>query len=415
MPALSFSVQHIILRAARGGAVAAISAGCLLLLAGCGGGEAPDFGGERADGVVEHPIADSIPHVDRDHIAIDTSRSIDEMDEVPEALATLADYLQDPEGTAARELNVIVNGAEDFHVAAVDERRLVMLDTREQRLLEYDLATDDATVLAEQGEGPGDVHFTQDLAHDGTTLYVAMQDRRLDRFDCQSSPCAFHERTSLDFSALSVAPIDDTTVVVLGQILPSGGEPDAGDDERPVRLVGTDGSVLGAFGTAYRSQHYILRHRFLLGGTIRHLEDPGRYVLAFPRLPYLYVYDEDGALQTTYALDAFLQGFVAFGDFSGRQNVVRHTVQDMSQISGVEPIGGSILVKTETRALIGEPKPAGQSVFDFRNDYYAVDLAEAKSYHIGSEAYTGAFGRSIFVTDAGLVINRAGTLSFVAH
>lgn len=210
--------------------IAAIALSGLLLLGGCGSGE-PDFGGERPDGVVEHPVADSIPYYDRDHIAIDTARTVDEMDAAPEAVAALAGYLEDPEGANTHELDVLVNGAEYFEAVSVGEGRLVLLDSKEDRLLEYDLEVGEATVLAERGEGPGKLRYATDMTREGAVGYVAGS-QRLSRFDCRPAPCE-HERTVMtDLSPESIASAGGTLAA-----LESGEGEGAAQDGGAVHLI----------------------------------------------------------------------------------------------------------------------------------------------------------------------------------
>lgn len=384
----------------------AFAAGCLLVLAGCGG----DEGGERPDGVVEHPIIDSILHADRNHISIDRTRMIDEMEEVPEAVIALADYLEDPEGAAAQKLDVLVHGSWGFFVASLGEDRLVLVDAREPRILEYDLAADEATVLAEQGQGPGDVNAPQDMAREGASVYVAMADRRIEQYDCAAAPCTPGERIRLDFMPLSMAPAGDTTMAVLGQIPPRD-DPDPEADARPVRLVGASGHVLGAFGAAYRTPHFSVRGAFLREGKVRHSEELGLYVVAQRRLPYVYVYDEHGELHHTYEVEGFVRNVVLYGNLGpgGRPAVTFDSDRDASNVYDVKRVdGGIVLIRTGLLRYTDEGRV-------LREDYHVLDLSEERSYYVGGEAFTVPNTRAVFITDAGLVLNESGTLSFVAY
>lgn len=389
----------------------------LLLLAACGG-EDSDFGGKRADGTIEHPVADTIPYYDRDHLSIDTSRTIDEMGEVPEAIVALSDFLKDPEGADTRELDVLVNNTREFYATSVGGGRLVILDGREPRLLEYDLAADEATELAVKGEGPDDLPFAQDLAREGTSIYVAAPPRRISQFDCRPSPCEFQEMARFDFAPLSLALGSDSTIAVLSETPVLSADdpiPDAEVDEHPVRRVGMDGAVHGAFGAAYSSENWLVRSEFIRSAKVRYLKGAGRYVLIFPRFPYLYVYDEAGELHSTYEVSDFIPDLVEFGDFRGvGRNVMRHTSQDNTRIRRVDAVDDrSVLLEIGSVTDL-EVEGRYPTSYTEHIDYYLIDLEAERVYHVGSVEHDESDdGRSVALTEEGLVINEDGRLSFL--
>ena len=390
-----------------------------MVLAACGEDE-PELGGERPDGTIEHPVADSIPHFDRDHVPITREQGIDSMEDPPRSLVALADYLERPEPTDARSIDIFVSDALHFGAVAVGGERLVMLDTRGDQLVEYDVDTGEITRLAEQGRGPGDVQFTEDLARYGTDIYVAMEDRRVSRFNCDAVPCEHDRSIGLDVAAHSVAAVDDATIAVLGHTLHMADDPgDADDNQTPVRIFREEDEPVRAFGAAYGSEVHMIQGAFHRGGIVGHVKTPERYVQSLLRLPFLYVYDDQGRLQSTYEVEPFIYQMVQQTDRGARRQVPD---QEWSKIRDVRAVEGAILlVRARThqnpREVGGEGTEAAptQWGYDIREDYYAVDISNEESYHVGSHAYEGPPTEALFITDLGLVINEAGELSLIAY
>lgn len=379
----------------------------LVLLVGCGEGD--ELGSVRGDGVVVHPFTDSIPHYNRDHIPIDRRHSLDDMDVVPKELGALADYLSDPENTDIRTLDIFVNSAFNFDVTSVDDSLLVVLDSQGDRLLEYNLQTDEATMLAEHGAGPGYLRASRDMARNGDRVYVTTLDRRIIWFNCRSAPCQHEGEIKVSgFGPVSVAPAGKQ-FVVLGR---DGGA--QRKDGGAVRFVNQDGKITGSFGETYRSAHPMLRKIFIQGARVRHIEELDRYALVFSKLPVIYIYDNVGHLQNTYKVSPFINRAVKFGNF-GRPETVRLSPEDRSYLSDARVLGGHILLLTiGTHQLIEKPGPSRDAKYASRIDYFAVDLKDEKSYHVGSDMFEGPIGdsRTLFVTQTGIVINEAGALSF---
>lgn len=369
----------------------------LLLLVGCG--NEPDFGGEQPDGTVVHPIADSIPYYGQSHIPIDTSHSIDELEDPTEPIAALADYLDDPEAFGHQELDVFVNNAFDFHVTSVGEDRLVMLDTRENRLLEYNLGSDEGTQLADEGQGPGDVEYAEDMAREGRYIYVAMNFGRVARFDCEPVPCEFDREINLGFRIRSVAPVDDSTLAVLV----AGFEEEKDDEfeEGPVRLVDREGRARRSLGTAYQSEHPLVRTRFTQDAMVRYSNTSDLFVIAYRDLPVLYAYDASGELRDTYGIEFFIPTFAEHNVERGSMSIDNR--QGRSDVWNVIALDEEFhMVRVQTGEVNGE----------HRVDYYAVNFNEGQSYHVGrwnrEEGY-------IFPTDLGFVLNDRGDLSFINY
>lgn len=382
--------------------VLGLSAGFgLFLLIGCGGED--DLGRKRADGVVEHPFADSIPYDDRDHILIDRGRTVDEMEDPPEEILGLLDYLEAPEGTDRRKLEVFVSSSSLFDVTAVDEHRLVMLDSKQDRFLEYDLKTDEVVKLAKRGEGPGDIQLAQEMVREGPYIYVAMEDRRISWFDCRSAPCT-HE------SEMRVTELRPASFALAGEqfaVLARGTS--SAEEKGVVRLVDRDGGINGSFGSIYYSEHPSVRLRFTQGVEVHYLEDMDQFALIFNNLPYIHLYDESGNLQSTYKISHFIQGTVKYGDFGRPTKSVRLSPQDRSIISYAKVLNGHVLhLVVGTSELVGGPDSEGQVEYETKYDYYAVDLLDGEGYHVGSEEGGGI----PYITDTGIVNNDNGSLSF---
>ena len=369
---------------------------CLFLIS-CS--EENQFGGEQPDGSVVHPIADSIPYFDRDHIPIDTSRSIDEMEDRPEEFATLAGYLNEPGEFDHRELEIFVGGT--LHVASVGENRLVMLDKRNNRLLEYNLGLEEKTSLADKGQGPGDIELAEDMAQEGQHVYVAMQMGRVARFDCEPVPCEFDREINPDFRLRSVASIDDSMLAVVM----AGWRGEEFEEGQPVRLVGGEEHASRSLGTAYRTEHTIVRIHFTQGAMVRYDNTSNRILIAYRDLPILYAYGEDGELRETYEIEFYMPPNVEHRpDAGGRIRIDNQ--QERSAILDVIPLGEGVFI-----ALV-QSRQEDSRQEDSRIDYYAVDVAEGQSYHVGKMSLGEG---SIIPSKLGFISSDRGELSFVSY
>lgn len=383
-----------------------------MVVIGCGEGE-PEFGGERPDGVVEHPVADSIPHLDRDHVPIDGSTTLDEVDEPPEAVEALAAYLNDENETEPRELDLVVGDEQYFDVISPGAGRLLIAEGGfSHRLVEYHLETDEAKTLAEQGEGPGDVLNPRGLAREEDSVYMISGHEMISLFDCEAFPCALKETRRFEgLWAESLAPVGSAVAALS---VPESGDPEEAHAARMLDLE--EGAVLDAFGAAYVSENPLVREEFMIGSSIRHLDGPERYVVAYPMLPFLYIYDEGGVLRATYRVEEdFKQYYVRTGGEHGQSIAMKPEGSD--RLSRVEVVGDETVVLEVTAIRDIEREDLNGTVSasaTHENRYYGVDVGARESYYIGSIAYERSAAGTIIPTREGLVLNEAGELSLVA-
>lgn len=356
-----------------------------------------------------HPIEKLIPHVDHDHVVVDTSGPSEMWDRLPRELKALGKYLRGSGADQFRQTNVFVDRVDEFSAAAVEGRRLLLLDVNQHRLIEYDLESNEKREIAVEGNGPGDLHFPTEVRVEGENAYVPMHDRRIDRFDCRKIPCELvHERT-LAFSALSVAPVDSQLLAVLGQVpLRDTGESISGD-QSVVRLVDQDGKAHRSFGSAYASSKWLMQDAYLKGGEIRYSNRLDQYALTYEKLPYVYVYDNEGKLERSFRIDPFTIREWIYTKEGRRRNVVG----PWTYVANTSMWGDRyLLVQTWSH------HPSLSYLERSVHRYYVVDLKTTESLILGTDRVRvdGEDGpapdRAIYVTEIGLVMNEGGAIRF---
>lgn len=147
------------------------------------------------------------------------------------ASETLPTYLQDVvrdldgEQMLALSDSITLSSGSDVVLLANDV--VFQLDTRSSRLTAHDVTRpESATVLAEQGDGPGELSFPVDLSMAGDSLYVA-QNRRIAVFHCEQSTQCTYVRTYYDerqIYDIAVSPLGQRRAIIRteegGRIVP---------------------------------------------------------------------------------------------------------------------------------------------------------------------------------------------------
>jgi hypothetical protein len=335
---------------------------------------------------IMHPIEENIPHHNRNHLTVEKTGQPGNLQSMPDIISDFHRYLNDPEQVQLVGLDLLIgSGVLGLHVVSIDANRLVILDADRDHLFEYDLSTQDKITLAESGRGPEDIQFARDMIKQDNRIFIVREDMYISVYDCNSFPCEFEETISMDFRPISLT-VADNRFAVLG--FPGDNRPQnqSGDEPsgsfQPVRLLDSAGQYETSFGEIYDTEgHMMLLRPFISNGKIRYSPAEHLFILAYPRFPYLYIYEADNlTLKEIYRISDF-----TIGQQSYRPDERSLTIpmNDFSEIRSVVVIRDHMLL-VETITLRNFNNVVGpENRWDRWCDYYIINLENRASYYLG--------------------------------
>ena len=362
-----------------------------------------EVGGVQPDGDIYHPVADSIPYIDRDHIPLSRDHSIENAGELPEQIQVLADYLQSPDGydDESQNIDLLLNSHTRAEYASLSSERVIIHDLLDDRLYDYNLTEGEGTKLNKHGEGPGDLNSTMQIARQDDDIYVSMHTRRIAQFNCAAEPCEFYEqRTTPEIRPEAITVTSDSLIAAIS--IEGRDIADSGYQEGLVRLIDTNGDGKGGFGTGYLSTVPIVREMLLRDSDLEWVEAANKYVVMFLSTPFIYVYDEGGEISATFEIKDYVPHFFGYRVAEDRG---RMWGQSATRLMGIDNINTEYVV---LRAVT-----IAENESDVTFDYYALNLQEMKGYHIGSNESTLFEQHNLVTTEYGLVRVTRDSLGFI--
>ena len=352
-----------------------------------------------------HPQKEAMPYHDRDHISIDRTSDFDDMPAPPENLGVLRNYLNDPESVEVHQLYKFLGYGE---IQPLNRNELMLLDIQNRQLHQFDLASQQSTLIAEGGEGPGRLSLPYDLtvSEDNDELYVLMQDMRIDRYKCDHEPCEYDQSIPTDQIINNVAVTDDKNLAVVSNFNPMEDDPDAGSSL--ITLLNADGETMHQFGETYETDVPTVLYDAIQTGNVAYSNAEQLVVVCFDAFPFIYLYDESGELQKSYQISPFLLSSIYF-DAQGRKRVE----MDPGSFVSMQPLtdDSMVLIQVQTRGeRVGEPAYE-DTVYEQRYDFYLLDLSDDSSWYIGSKAREASYNLSVLPLESGILLNDGGELS----
>jgi len=345
----------------------------------------------QSERVVMHPIEKNIPHYDSDHIVVDRSDRVFENLNNFTDLEGLTAFLTDTGSFQQVPLDVQISDGFYLKMVSVGEDRLVMLDTDNNFLTEYNLKSNSAVRLAQRGRGPGDIFFSRELIKKGTDIFVVMEDGRITQFDCTQSPCEDKETKRLEQKSPKSLAMTGNGMAVMSIPANLGGNPEAGEngENKAVTVFDRSQNQVATFGETYDTGgHWMLMEPLVGKGYIRYHPEEEVFILAYRRFPFLYVYNSEYELQQTYKISPFTIGKQAYEPETGKRTIVREDHDAINDIDILE--SGGVLVKikksTDQRAS------GGRWIWDEEISYYVIDLANRESFYVGSRQLENSAG-----------------------
>jgi len=374
----------------------------LFLIISCG--KSQNKGGKA----VLHPAMSSIPYDDHSHIPVSKINSQGVEDKKQFGLKK---YLQNQNDDSGIKLDVQTMGPTQLFVESIDESRIVILDAGNHRMIEYNLENNKASVIATFGRGPGSISNVQDMTLKRSTLYVAMQGARLSTFDCSLAQCSYIKEIFLEEISPFSADVNDEQVAALG-MKPVSGQTSGNDALHfiPVHLFDNDGKLLKSGGESYDTKGNWMLVRPFTEGIIRFLPENRGYLVAYHRLPYLFVYDTDLNLVESFEFEDFILGKQEYFPEEGRLNIVRedHSLLKNVRFSGSE----AVIVEIETRKNI--IRAERRYVWDQKSDFYRVYLDDKRYEFLGDVVFGETDSRqAVLLTDHGIIEANSDDLRWI--
>jgi len=363
---------------------------------------------DEAGQAVLHPAESNIPYHDHSHIPVSKINSGGGEDGKQFGLKK---YLQSQSDDSGIKLDAQTMGPTHLFAESIDESRIVILDDGNHTMIEYDLENNKASEIATFGRGPGSISNVRDMTLKGNTLYVAMQGARLSAFDCSQTPCSYTKEIFLEEISPFSADINGEQVAALG-MKPVSGQTSGNDALHfiPIHLFDNDGKLLKSGGKSYDTKGNWMLVRPFTEGIIRFLPETRGYIVAYHRLPYLFIYDTDLKLVESFEFEDFILGKQEYFPQEGRLNIVK---EDHSTIKNLRlRKNGSVLVEIETRENI--IRAERRYVWDQKSDFYRVYLDDKRSEYLGEVVFDETDSRqAVLLTDHGIIEANSDDLKWI--
>ncbi|NGP87741.1 hypothetical protein G3569_05190 [Aliifodinibius halophilus] len=321
--------------------------------------------------------------------------------------------LNNPSSYATQKIPIKTNSYGDLVLEGLDENRLILLDTENQELFEYNFRQDSLYHIAEFGRGPGGLSNANDLTIKDDMVYIAMSSDRISTFYCESTPCFFKKETKLNKQIIYSLAKTDSSFVVLGGTptnQTSGSNlKSTGDKNEPSLHVYNDRKKVFSFGKRYKTNNHWMLKRPFTEGIIKYSNQYGLYILSYSRLPYIYIFNDELELVRSYKFKNFILGKQKYWPKEGRLRIVLSNHSIMKDITLLTK--DLALLKVETK----RDSEVISSVFawDRQLDFYLIGLNETKAKYLGSRHFNKkeTYG-SLIVTKQGVIRSTGGRLKW---
>lgn len=354
-----------------------------------------------------HPQSEAIPYMGQEHISIDQSQGIGEMENNPVEAQLLQEYLQDPTNVELVELNIHSQFAASMIAKPLNRENLAILEVQNQRLYQYNVATNDSIILAERGQGPGEIQYPRDIAvsDEGDELFVAMENMRIDRYNCSDEICEYEESIATDQLTHSLTVADEEELAVV--TVPNPMEDDIDEAGKLVNLSDFNSDELLQFGKSYDTDIPLAFYRYSRQADVLYCNKTELFVVTFSSFPLVYLYDRNGQLTETYEISPFQLPTDLFDHEGGST----HGMEPSSSLRANRIPGQThVLLRVgSTGEQVGEPVYE-DTVYEQRFDFYLLDLTNSESYFIGTKQREASYGLTITPLENGLLVNDGGEL-----
>lgn len=255
--------------------------------------------------LIVHPITDKIPHSDVPGEKFTVLNAGEYLNELPENIRLLYRTLNDDDFQKdAVELNLLTSS--EIDLKSLNDSTIIILDKKQNRLLSYSLFEHQSGVIAEQGRGPNDLIFAEELSVYNNKLYVASQSFQISVFNCQSNDCVHEDIIQSNYSVYSISPKDED-IYYLG-LMPYGHEREIENGaEYSVHRANHTGDVDLSFLPKYEDDSPLVTNRIMSEGKVRSSSEYDKIIVTYHYFPYLFLYNLSGDLVKKHEIPGFLR------------------------------------------------------------------------------------------------------------
>lgn len=279
------------------------------------------------------PELTDIPFYENEHVVLDRQPNLDSFSNLPETAETLRDYLQDPSDFAEQVLPVLITYGGRTLVQEIDENRIVIADQMQHQLVVVNTETMDTTIVAKEGNGPGDVSFIEDIGFLENRMYVGMGSMKISVFNTDEM-VTYRNTVNVEMPVSSLIPTD-AGIFISGS--PGfGRSPDRSkfEEVESISFWSEDGDKMNSFGKTYPLQgRFMLSRSMVSENIIRAIPDTDELILSYQNFPILYRYNTDGELLNTYKIDDFGTMVLQYSEEKRRISI---PLDDFSQVTDLQ-------------------------------------------------------------------------------
>jgi hypothetical protein len=368
------------------------------------------------DGITEgfeeaHPIPEKMPfsEVEAEQLAISEDFSSVTL---PKPLLTLKEFLEDDNRFTTIELTFLSMNKDHFFAKSLHNNQLLLLDVRNDRLVQYDIKEGEYKKLAPTGRGPGDLLFAEEIQLFDDTLYIPMGGYRISVFDCKPDICEYARSLNTGLNNYSLTK-KAGQLAVLSQPMFTGeadNEEAYYSQDQSVHFISRDGEIEQSFVPIYDHLDPAIRWRVSAEGSIRSFEEHGYYTVNFSWFPYMYLFDENMNLERKYRFPGFKQGYIDSNPHT-LTSTERHN--DQSYFTHTTKIDEDWLLIVKRNRENTERVRRGIEA-DEVYTYYGFNLSNREMYLIGKDSELPTDKqRAIHVTENGLLVNSSESMMWV--
>ncbi|TVR19726.1 MAG: hypothetical protein EA391_00200 [Balneolaceae bacterium] len=378
----------------------------------------------NTSGTMLHPVAEKMPYANIEAELLKIHDGEEYIDLFPESVQLLHYVLNDEAGLLQHTKPILLSSGENdtllttgaVDISSVNDSSLLILERSTNRLVQYNIDESRYHVIANQGRGPGDLHFSRELSVYDNKAFIGMQGFRISKFTCNSGLCEYSKTIQTEYNNYSVAPDDDYISIVGISAFGNEGDPDPSNtDQYLLHKINYNGEVLQSYLPIYRHRSPLVREAMNSGGRVRSFPESNSIVVTFSRFPYLYVHNDAGELTNIYELPDFIQSYYKSEEDRAGRYTTSLLFDNNSMISFTSTLNERwlLLRMREQRDLVFhgyglEEGFTGTQWFS----YFAFNVDEKTLYKIGEDTRKSVRDerRVLHVIDQGIVINENGLL-----
>lgn len=367
--------------------------------------------------VIVHPVEEKIPYSDEPAELLDVHDAGNHLEKFPESVHLLYQVLNEEETeTEIVDLNLLTSS--DIEIESISDTTLLILDKDQNKLISYNLSKHESETIADQGRGPGDLLFTEELSAENLKAYVSSQNFKITVFNCQTRRCEYEKVIQTDYSAYSLSPTEKY-IYYLG-LRPYGVERNLDDGSEnevqySVHRTNINGNIETSFLPIYDDNSPIVSNRIMSEGNVRSFPDIDRIIVTFEHFPYLYIHNLNGELLNKYELPDFKEAKNIESKI-GELSTTLTFDGDYSYLRNSEKINNELLLLKIQEFRDVEYVFAEDIYGDTWISYLIYDIENEKIYKIGDDEIVKYGEKKMFyLSDSGLISNTDGKISWIRN